>query len=756
MELLKDTPLEVGWLTWSPNPGRTALTVAVKATFDLAESGEATLAEAQRFVTGDEHHEDDVERSLRWASDLAPLKPRGECWVVGGFHAPHGLPVTTSMVAFQIGPVGKRLAVAGDRVWRATGPSEPSEITTMPLSWERAFGGPGLAANPVGRGLAGALVPNVEDPEALVQSSGQRPVPAGCGPLPRTWKARARWAGTYDARWLAERYPGFAEDLDYRYFLAAPEDQQIEGFWRGDETIRLRHLHPAHPNVDAKLPGLRAQAFLVRGGALTDVGLRLDTIAIDADAGQAVAIWRGLTDLPSAGLDAVDHLFVVHQEAGDRHGLAEYGAWYQEALAAESAPDPEEVDEEPPSAVTAPAAAPEAEQPFVDADAPGAKWAHLDQAMTVRGDDTALSAAVAAELEKRRAEEKAKAFRPVFEDALQLEPTDEPAETLSPEEALALEMEQALGDVLTEEVNEALARLREAVREGASCAGWDLVGANLAGASLEGLDLTEAIFAGANFSGAFFRGCTFDGASLTECELSDAVFEGCTFIGADFSPCRAQRVRFERCKLDGASAVESFFRSARFAESSLVGTDLAGSDLGESTFEKCNLDEVDVTAGTLEQAKLIGCTLIDAWLEGVRADRAVFDRCDCTLLRASEEASFEGASFKQSRLDGARFSTSKLRAADFSLASLARADFSGAMLAQARIMGASLRNASFDGAVLVQASLMKSDLFQARLEGANLKYADLRGCNLYQAELHLAELEGARLDLADITGTRIA
>lgn len=804
--------MEVGWLVWSPNPGRDVVTVAVKATFDLPPEGDATLADEQRFVTGDEHHDDDVERSIRWASDLEPLKPRGECWVVGSFHAAHGLPVARSAVAFSVGRVSKQLAVSGDRIWRAGRASEPTEVSALPLTWERSFGGRGFEANPVGRGIAGPELPNLEDPAALMQVADQRPRPAGFAPIPRGWRSRMRWAGTYDARWQAERYPGYAEDLDYRLFLAAPEDQQIDGFWAGDETIRLRHLHPMHPTIEARLPGLRAQAFVTKGGKLTDVGLRLDTIAVDADAGQVVGIWRGVTDLPADGLDAFEHLFVVHHGPEDRP--PDYAAWYQRKLDADAAAAAGEDAEEPPApgapsvdapTVDAPAlgspavdapelgvpgapalgaplmeapaipAAPEAdaevdaeapaaadapeppprEQPFVDENAPGAKWAHLDQAMTVRGDDTALAASLAEELERRRVEERSAAFRPVFDDALGVGGRVSLHE-LSPEEALALEMELALGDLDDGEEPEDRRRVRDAVRDGVSCAGWDLHGVNLAGVSLLGGDFTGANLAGANFSGAFVRDCVFDAASLVECELSDAVFEQTSFVEADFSPSRAERVRFKGCRLDGASMGEMFLRSARFLGTTLLGTELSESDLGESIFEECKLDSADLGGSTLTEARFVGCALVDAWLDGVTAHRVMFDRCDCSLLRASDGASFEGASFKKLMLDGARFSGSKLRGADFSLASMQRCDLSGALLAQAKLMGANLRGANLDGAILVQASLLKCDLYQARFEGANLKHADLRGANLYQAELWKAELRDARLDLANTTGTRIA
>jgi uncharacterized protein YjbI with pentapeptide repeats len=776
MELLKETPFEAGWLVWEPRKKESMLTVVVKATYDLPEAGDATLAEAQDFLCGDLYVDDDVERGLRWASDLEPLKPCGECVVVGSYHSQGGQLVERSLASFRIGGLEKSVAVTGDRAWQRGGPTPPTPFAAMPLAWERSFGGPGHEENPIGRGVVAdpltghVLLPNLEDPKDTLAGGAERPRTYGLAPIPRGFRARTRHAGTYDARWLEERYPGYAEDLDYRLFLASPEDQRVQGFFRGDETIELRHLHPTHAKVSARLPGHRAQAFLCRGGVLTDVGLRLDTVVIDADTGRAHLVWRGVLSVKDPELSDIDHLFVVHQEPHDRHRMADYGAWYARAL--EGQRDPDALAE--PVPVAAPAsfglsadvvaaelarrlreASAEGDRPF-DGDAPGAKWAHLDQAMTVRGDDSALQASVDQEIARRRDEEKSSAFRPVFSDALGADVMKQ-GEELTPEQRLELEMALALADLEEEEKpDEQRDRVREAVRNQESCAGWDLSGANLSGLDLSGGDFTGAILARANLSGAHARGARFDGATLASAELSYAVFHEVSFRGANLSPVRAERVRFAECQFDGADATESYFRNARFARCTFEATELGESELGEAIFEECKLDGVDMSRARLEGATFARSTLVDAWLEGIHAERAIFDGCDCSLLRASEGAELAGASFKRAKLDGARFGTSKLRGASFALASLTRADFQGAMLAQAKLVGCSMRHARFDDAVLVQASLMKSDLYQARFERANLKHADLRGASLFQAELLEAQLEDAQLGLAFLDGTRIA
>lgn len=762
MELVKDTTMEVAWHVWKARPPQASLTVVVKGAFTLVPQGECTLADSQALPTGDEHHDDDVERSIRYGSDLEPLKPRGECMVIGSFHAPGGRPVAQSKIAFQIGSVGKQIAVFGDRAWHLGRASEPKPISTLTLSWEHAFGGPGFADNPVGRGMAPVetdgqsrmLLPNLEDPTRLVASRDSRPRPVGMGPVPRTWSSRLRLAGTYDAHWQKTRYPWFPADIDWRFFNAAPIDQQIEGYWRGDEEIALLHLHPEHPSVRCRLPGLRVHAFVVAQGSerLHDVGLALDTITIDADRGLAYCVWRGVTGVAREDLSDIQHLYVAHEGPSERHGIEGFARRYRGKLDAQAADELAAEPERPPTSSAVMRA--NLLAAMVDPTAPGAKWAHLDQAMTIRGDDAALHNAVQEAMAARAAN--TSGLRPVFEDALGFGKPESVERALSPEELLELEMQLALGDLLEEREDPQRDELRAAIVAGESLAGRDLAGADLSGFDLAGVDLRGAILVRANLSGARLENTRLDGANLSEAELSLASFDGVTLVEADMTSVRAHRVRMHQCDLTDASIGVSFLREGRFSSCRFVRANLAESDLGEADLRGCTLDEADLSRATLTSAHFRESSLVDAWLEGgVKARGVRMDGCDASLLRASDGADFEEASFKKTKLDGARFGGAKLRKANFSLAKLSRADFSDAVLIEAVLMGCDLRMARFDRASLLKASLLKSNLMQARFEGANLGHADLRGANLFQAELWQAKLEDARLDLADLRGTRL-
>src|SRR5438105_10549869 len=127
MKVYKDTPFEFGYLVWQVRPPRPSLTIVVKATYTIVPDGVCAIAEEQRPVAGDVHHDDDETQSVRVDSDMAVMKPRGECFLAGTCHPPGGKPATVSAVAFRVGAIEKQLAVIGDRHWArgllAAGPS---------------------------------------------------------------------------------------------------------------------------------------------------------------------------------------------------------------------------------------------------------------------------------------------------------------------------------------------------------------------------------------------------------------------------------------------------------------------------------------------------------------------------------------------------------------------------------------------------------------------------------------------------------
>ncbi|XXX81332.1 DUF2169 domain-containing protein [Sorangium sp. So ce134] len=265
--------------------GRLNLTVIAKATFAFVDGAKMIPVEPQGIIDADIHHHNNPGRSVRLTSDLAPYLARIDVFFTGHAYAPPGPP----QVPFSV-----RLAlVAGERpiLDKALSIEPGGPEKAIPLVYERAFGGIGIADNPFGTNR-----PTVVDP-------ARRDRPAGFAPLGSVWPSRGRLLGRTTRQALQGPILEIPDGFDWSYFQAAPPDQRVEALI-GDEWLVLAGLHPKLAVLRTRLPGARAlarvhglSAFGVREGQPLD--LMLDTLHIDGDRQSCSLVWR--RSFPLAG-----------------------------------------------------------------------------------------------------------------------------------------------------------------------------------------------------------------------------------------------------------------------------------------------------------------------------------------------------------------------------------------------------------------------------------------------------------------------
>jgi uncharacterized protein YjbI with pentapeptide repeats len=671
VKLVKDTPFEVAWLVWRIRPPKPSLTVVVKATFDLVALGDCPIAGEQALPTGDENHDDDEGTSLRSETDLAPLKLRGEALLLGTVRP--ATQVREAVMTFQVGRIKKRLALFGDRFFTALGGiTAPEPITGIPLRWERSFGGAGYKANPLGRGLdplsegdKRVPLPNVEQPQAPIVGRGDRPPPAATWAVPRTFASRAALAGTYDRKWRETRWPYFPEDFDYDHFCAAPKDQQIEGYFHGDEDIALAGALPDLPRVQCRLPGLRPRAFLDPASApegqpaLREVSLQLDTITVDLDRRKVLCLWRGVAEVESDRLTELRRLFVMHEPLGAVAPEAPAAALARCLAASEGPPPSPPVSL--PAAVPAPAAA-GARARLEEAHQSGASCAGANLAgadltgLDLSGLDLTKAILTGAKLGGARL------------DGARLD-----------------------GAILQE------ADLTGASVVGASFAGADLGGCRGPALAFERAVLDDALAVDAHLPGARFTGASLKKADLSGADLTKAVFEGCDLSQADLS----------RGKLDDA-----VFTKCRLAEAWMEG----GVSAKRARLDACELgllrasEGADFTEASFNGAQAAGARFVRARLAKANFSHAVLDDAHFA------EAQLPGAALVGCRLRRARFTAANLEGAAMVKADLFHADLEGADLRGADLTGSSLYRAELWQAKLEGANLEATDLTGTKLE----------------------------------------
>ncbi|MBI4566219.1 MAG: DUF2169 domain-containing protein [Planctomycetes bacterium] len=288
--------------------------VAVKGTFLIRPDGSLELAKEQAPVcVAPKYRGEPGRSSLLYEMDLVHRKSGTDVLLNGHAYAPQGQSATTVDVLLKVGPLSKAVRVFGDRYWRpgllSLKLSAPEPFLKMPLTYERAYGGPDRGSphpdkarwderNPVGLGfadreghLAGQRAPNLESPRHLIGSWSDRPPPAAFGAIARDWMPRRKYGGTYDQKWEEQRQPLLPQDFDERYWRCAPEDQQTPQPLKGGEPVELFNLTPSG-YLKFTLPRVDLTFTTDFGGPKEEHRDALHTVILEPDAPRLMMVWH--------------------------------------------------------------------------------------------------------------------------------------------------------------------------------------------------------------------------------------------------------------------------------------------------------------------------------------------------------------------------------------------------------------------------------------------------------------------------------
>ena len=93
------------------------------------------------------------------------------------------------------------------------------------------------------------------------------------------------------------------------YFNVAPEDQWIDGFFNGDESFKIKGMHPEKKILSSRLPGIKSLCFINQktkeGEAFKEIKTSLDTAWIFPHAEKGVIIWRGVAEIQTDDADDI-------------------------------------------------------------------------------------------------------------------------------------------------------------------------------------------------------------------------------------------------------------------------------------------------------------------------------------------------------------------------------------------------------------------------------------------------------------------
>lgn len=744
MKIIK--PLTLGTLS-KPyrHAGQDHLAVAVYGFFRLGGTP------ASRFLT-ENLQWPDIITSLPKEQPLDEVMPKrqGEVLLSGYAHAPGGQPVTEMAVRLQCAGIDKALRVTGDRQWlygllpwyRVTAP-EP--FLTMPLGWERAFGGPRHPGNPVGRGYTGnplagligrnrGFLPNVQAPGQIIRKHWRRVAASGYGPLDLRWTPRFGRGGSYDAAWLAQDAPGLARNIDWRIFNRAPEDQWLPGYFQGGESYCLEGMSPDQPQLAGCLPTTRMRAFVQRQGAdqpFEEVPLQWDTVWFFPEHALGVVVWHGQCAIKDCdGLD-IHALMAAYEAASTTRPLAHYqqvGEWrsnpataaahlFNEAqlapardaeeearltLAREAAArQREQQRQQQLAAVTADLAAACAEAgldlpelPPVPAPAlTPPSSADIQAGDFDLSDYLAQAKALAAQLQQQAAAKQAELEAAQAELRQQLPPQPLLAQAEAEQQAWEEALEKALRPALdlVGGSPESDPDCRQLLEQWATQPPADAAAAAARQQALQGVIQAKALQ----------RQGRRAAPKATPPELPAAV---------------AQRLGQQvRAWLDAGICL---------AGRDLAGADLRGLDLRGLDLRETQLERADLRGVRLDQARLAGAVLCEARLDG-----ACFDHADLSGANLCHSQA-HGASFRHARLQQARTQGADWQEADLAHACLDQLVSQGWQLIRACLDGTQATNTILAGAVLTDCRAQGVNWLRVVALGAQAERADFSGGEL--------------------------
>ncbi len=754
--------------------------------------------------------------------DLGMPKPRGEFLLAGRAYAHGGNPVTGLEVTVQVGSLKKRVHVFGDRVWQGQGlrmPSSPQPFTEMELSYRRAFGGPGYAKNPIGRGAApiqtdtGAPIhplPNIEDPTALISTPEDRPEPAGFGPLDLSWPPRSGKLGSYDEAWLKNSWPYLPDDVDWSCFIAAPPDQQVPHYFNGDEELTLINLHPSQPVLHSHLPGLRVLSVIHRTEPqqrihVEEFIMRCTVVWLFPSALAGILVYRAVIPVADEDAEEIAALTIGIERQreppkpqafslGAAKPAADVKPPSAEAEAAAAAIQagiprpalPLAPDLPPPPPLPADIVQLERQLAGAEADLADAfRTLGLKGSEAVPDLETAPALppeAYLKELASRLAHAEqqltsqleglgtGQAGRPgagalaeaaswPIDPAMQaiLDPLQIEAQALQHQlSALMAHAEQALAQAPPPPPLKAPPAVApKLVAPEPSVTAAAVQARHQAGHSLAGMALERLDLSGLHLAGADLRGARLAGARLIGTHLAGARLDGADLTGADCA----------KAGLSQASLTQSVCAGANFAEADLSQANLTEADFTGAILTKATLAKVLAIKTQLESAGLQEVHAPHGDFSGADLSRADLSQADCSagiFNRARlHQATLSQAKFTNAQARQADFTAVQAEAAGFQQADLSQADFSGAALAKADFTKAQLPSASFEQAKGQAAKFQHADLSRSTaalgtvLPGADFQAADLSRACWIGADINHGLFASAKLDAGNFSRCKL-
>ncbi|AHG20859.1 pentapeptide repeat [Chania multitudinisentens RB-25] len=750
--------------------------------------------------------------------DLAIPKACAEFLATGYAYTHHQAEKTACAVKIQLEQREKTLVAFGERHWVNNAPSSPLPFQQMRLDWSRAFGGLEHPENPHGIGANPESfentkihrLPNIEPLQGRLTSPRQQPEPASFGPLDLTWPRRfSRIGKKYDAHWLQHEFPGFARDIDWRLFNAAPQDQWWENLdaLPAEAPWRIWNMHPEKTIQEGRLPPWHSRCFInrLRGDeeVFEEIALRHTTVWFFPHLEQMLLIWHGSARINEDDAADVLQLMPALERTGSPRSVNHYRKVLRQRLDKEKGAlfAFREKDLLPENAIG----------PWLDTELPTSE---SPMRGNIQGREQRLR-----EEHRERMEQRGQdistlipAFEPTDLPALEdlaefVEKMELQAEKMR-EEAMAKARERGIDpdkpanlantptgpesmhrmlDMLHNHQHGMSDKKLTQTKDSLHQMYLMSVQAQKPAPKLKG-DIAQIIrnraqatmqrggdFSGLDFTGADLSGLDLRGANFSKALLESANLSHCQLDGANFSHAMLARADIIQASLRDAILDHASLALAQCRDSNFTGASLKSVLLQEALLENCIFDHAKLAELMLYHTYTARCRFHHAVIENTLLLEMAAPELDftqahltkaafiqCTLERAVfDQAKLDTCSWVETQAEGIRFQQANLLACSFAAQTvLTGADFRDATLTQCN-----LRLMPLSGACFHLAKLDNSDLSEANCQGADMRRmnaagslfirTDLRGAKLNDSNLTSAIMQKSHFSGADLRGANL-
>ncbi len=731
--------------------------------------------------------------------DLGLPKSRGEFLIYG--KACSTKPVQGIGIHASVGDLSKTLVVLGQRYWTSIGISKPENFTQIPVSYANAYGGKEFAENPIGKGYftnseGKTYLPNIENPNKPITRRSDQPLPAGFSAYPIDWPQRMQYMGQIDPNYVKETWPEFPKGTNPLIFNAAPQDQQLKGFFKGTEKFTIKNMHSANPTQNSQLPGIRVRIFVVQKEnndqeIFKELQAKPETLWLFPNQEVGALLFRASTTVCDEEYSDISQLYAVWEPMSEREHPIEFyanqllgGNEIAEEPVAENIIDTpiteEDITEEPAIEETTPKKEPELAPP------------ELNDVLKSLQD---LQGKMAAQLKSMGAD-------PAAEMKKFLNPTPQPETPLPDLNSALKEMEKISQDIIKKN-NLTQSDLDKVLNQNNSNNNISLstMIKKLQGSSseippelktnlseleqltqklqaetpkdpneespIEEMTISppqinqEPTLAPKDLTREDVINLYAINKNLSNLQLNNLDLSDLILTGADFSNSTLRNINFESSNLDGALFESSFIENPNFTNASLIETQIINSYVGNAIFLNSNFYTAKVMNSDLSKSTFINTNLQQAKFTEVNLDQSDMESADAS------KANFIRCIMSNCNFTKANLTEINLTDSDLSLSILNNAKLNSVTALRLKLAGCNGESTDFRNANLsysradettnfTKSSFKDSDLTLASWEGAQLTECSFNKAIFDEANFSSTSFYKSNLELASAKKTNFS